>query len=183
MRISCLCLAGWLLALAAAPAQTNNPSPSPPGPTNGAADPKRAEMLQARGEMIRNECIATRRTLCGRVLEIRKDGLVVDSGYTALTLAPLNRSWVVRGTVEVTRDAAAVEGNFPAAPALGLVLLTDFPKRPAVKLYDYVTVVGYPTGKFAYTPVPGVTKEVRRFAGKLPAAVRWHLEALDPPGK
>ena len=162
------------LALLPVHAQTNVPAPAT---TNQSA------RLVERGEQVRNACIEGRRTICGRVTQVTKDGLVVESGYTSLTLPPFNRSWVVRASVAVSRDEAAVEGRTPGTAGIGPVLLTDFPKRPAVKLYDYVTIVAYPSGEYSYEPVPGVTKKIRRFAAKLPVAVRLGLEALDPPAK
>src|SRR5437868_52252 len=57
--------------------------------TNSFANSK---LLEERSEQIRSECIAGRRHICGRVLQIVPDGLVVDSGYTNLLRPELSRS-------------------------------------------------------------------------------------------
>ena len=111
-----------------------------------------------------------------RVLQINRSGLVVDSGYTGLLQPPLNRSWVTRGNVVPTRPAALVEGAAPDSVAVGLILLTDVPRRPAVHPYDYVALIGYPAGRCDYTPAPGVTNTIRRFAGGLETAIRLNLQ-------
>jgi uncharacterized repeat protein (TIGR03806 family) len=66
--------------------------------------------------------------------------------------------------------------------AVGLVLLTDLPKRPAVHPYDYVALHGYPAGHYDYVPAPGVTKTIRRFSGGLETAVRLILKSSEPAG-
>src|SRR5271169_4691330 len=50
-------------------------------------------------EEIRTACIEGRRIICGKILKILPDGLVVDSGFTNLLRAPLTRSWLAPGTV------------------------------------------------------------------------------------
>ncbi|MDB6110920.1 MAG: hypothetical protein JWR69_2670 [Pedosphaera sp.] len=156
-----------LLAALAASAQTN---PPPAAPDAAARDAQQAEQ-------IRTECINGRRFICGKVVQITKEGLVVESGYTSLTRPPLNQSWVVPGTVSVTSDPHGVEGNSPGTPCFGLVFLTDIPKRPAVKPYDFVVIQAYPAGQYVYTPVPTVQKTIRRFAAGLPTAVALNLKA------
>jgi hypothetical protein len=89
--------------------------------------------LAARAEKIRAECIQGRRYVCGRVLQITPAGLVVDSGYPSLLQPPLNRSWLTRANVAPARPAVLVEGAEPDAIAVGLVFLTDLPKRPAIR--------------------------------------------------
>ena len=84
---------------------------SPPGPA-------------ARSEEIRAACVEGRRYVCGRVVQIVPDGLVVDSGYPDLLKPPFNKSWVVRGTASVARDPHAVEEKRPDAICIGLVFLT-----------------------------------------------------------
>jgi hypothetical protein len=69
------------------------------------------------------------------------------------------------------------KARMPDSIAVGLVFLTDIPKRPAVHQYDYVVLHGYPAGQYDYVPVPGVTKTIRRFAGGLETAVRLNLQA------
>jgi hypothetical protein len=56
------------------------------------------------------------------------------------------------------------------------VFLTNVPKRPVVKAYDYVVIRGYPTGEYVYTPVPGVEKKLRRFSASLERAVQINLD-------
>jgi len=120
----------------------------------------------------RAACIQGRRIICGRVLQITPAGLVVDSGYTGLLQPPLNHAWLNRATALPARPAQVMEKATPDAVAIGPLLLTDFPKRPAVQQYDYVTLQGYPAGHCDYVPLPGVTNRLRRFAGGLETAVR-----------
>jgi len=127
--------------------------------------------VPARQELVREACVQGRRYICGRVLQILPEGLVVESGYAELLNPPLNRSWVVRGQASLHRDAAAVEENRPDAVCIGAVFLTAFPKKPAVQLYDYVVLHAYPAGQLTYSPVTGVTNTVRRFSGSLEKAI------------
>ena len=131
----------------------------------------------ALSEQIRHECIQGRRHICGRVLEVTKAGLVVDSGYPQLLRPPFNRTWVTRGVVSLHRPAALLERDAPDAIAVGLVFVSDFPRRPAVHQYDYVALNGYPAGTHTYAPAPGVTKTIRHFSGGLETAVRLDLPA------
>ncbi len=89
----------------------------------------------ARAEQIRNECIQGRRIICGRVLQVTKTGLVVDSGYTTLLQPPLNHSWFTRASAAPVRPAGQVEAAAPDSVAIGLVFLTDLPRRPPVHQY------------------------------------------------
>ena len=143
--------------------------------TSAARPPTDAKSAQ-RFELIRSRCIEGRHYVAGRVLQILPEGLVVDSGYSKLLSPPLNRSWLVTGTVSVTRDSSAVEENKPDALCVGVVLLSNYPKKPAVKAYDYVVMHAYPAGDFAYTPAPGVQKTVRRFSASLDRAVEFNLD-------
>jgi hypothetical protein len=129
---------------------------------------------------IRTACINGRRCVCGKVIKIVPEGLIVDSGYTALMDPPFTQAWVIPGGALVNRDSKLLERNEPASPCIGTVLLTDFPRRPAVKLYDYVLLQAYPAGEYLYTPVPGVEKPIRKFAGGLDTAVRARLETVKP---
>ena len=147
----CLCLAAWSVL-----AQTN---------------------LAARAEQLRARCIQGRRYVCGRVLQVTQSGLVVDSGYASLLQPPLNHSWLTRANVTPARPAVLLEGAAPDCIAVGLVFLTDIPKRPSVHRYDYVALHGYPAGHYDYVPVPGVTKTIRRYAGGLETAVRLNLQS------
>jgi hypothetical protein len=123
------------------------------------------------------ECIHGRRLICGKVLKILPGGLVVDSGYTDLMRPPLARSWVIPGTVSVSRDANALETKEPGSPCIGLVFLTDISKRQKVEPFDYVLIMGYPAGQYVYTPAPNIQKTIRKFAAGLDTAVRLTLQA------
>jgi hypothetical protein len=125
---------------------------------------------------IRLDCIQHRRVICGKVLKVLPDGLVVDSGYTNLMRPPLNYSWVVRGSVTSQRATNLVEGNQPESVCVGLVFLTDLPKKPVPKLYDYVNLVAFPTGDYSYKSVGDLERTVRRFSTKLAKAVQWKLD-------
>jgi len=131
--------------------------------------------LAQQAEQMRAVCVNGRRHICGQVLQVTPGGLVVDSGYTDLLRPELSQSWVAPGTVTTSRPANLVEENIPGSPCIGLVFLADIPKRPAVKTYDYVIIEAYPAGEYIYQPVPGVTKNIRRFSAKLEGAVQWNL--------
>jgi len=150
--------------------------------TNRAAGPLTNEAVKAsavddEAELIRKDCVAHRRFICGRVMQIVPGGLVVDSGYTSLLKPPAYPSWVVPGNISATRDAAAVEAVAPDSVCIGQVFITDFPKRPPVHRYDYVLIHGYPAGEYDYTPLPGIHKTLRRFAGGVERAVNLNLQA------
>jgi uncharacterized repeat protein (TIGR03806 family) len=133
--------------------------------------------LGASAEEIRAACIQGRRYVCGRVLQITPSGLVVDSGYPSLLQPPLNHSWVTRANAAPARPAALVESTAPDSIAVGLLFLTDIPKRPAVHQYDYVVQHGYPAGHYDYVPAPGITNRIRRFSAGLETAVRLNLQS------
>src|SRR5262249_10831314 len=141
------------------------------------ASPQQAEELKTaqRAEQIRARCIEGRRYIAGRVLQVVPEGLVVDSGYSALLAPPFNHSWVVSGIASVNRDANAIEEKKPNALCIGVVFLSNIPKRPAVKAYDYVALHGYPAGEYVYSPVAGVQKMVRRFSASLDRAVQINM--------
>lgn len=128
-------------------------------------------------DAIRNECVKGRRMICGRVIKVLPEGLVVDSGYTKLLQAPFNQSWVISSGAVVCRDKKSLELNEPSSPCIGPVLLMHYPKRPVVKLYDYVAIQAYPVGQHTYTSVPGVEKTVRSFSAGLDTAINLRLEA------
>ena len=149
-------------------------------PANNAAAPAGHDstaITAVRAEQIRTDCIQGRRLICGKVLQISPDGLVVDSGYTDLLRAPLVQSWVVPGNVSTSRNPTVLELNEPGTLGVGLVFLTDLPKRPKVKIYDYVVMMGYPAGQYVYSPAPNVEKPVRQFSCGLDTAVRLNLQA------
>ncbi|MDB6068587.1 MAG: hypothetical protein JWR26_4795 [Pedosphaera sp.] len=130
---------------------------------------------------IRLECIQNRRAICGKILKVLPDGLVIQSGYTNLMRAPLNRSWLVPGSVNEQPAADLVEDNQPDCVCIGLIFLTDLPKKPEPKLYDYVNLTGYPTGQYTYTSVGDVRRTVRRFSASLPNAIEWKCEETKIP--
>jgi hypothetical protein len=133
-----------------------------------------------RVEATRLECIQGRRSICGKILKVLPDGLVVDSGYTDLLRPPLTRGWLVPGSVTTRRTANLVEGNEPDSVAVGVVYLTDLPKSRGKKPkpYDYVIIEGYPAGQYTYPSVGSVEHTVRRFCTTLPKAVQFNLQAL-----
>ena len=132
-----------------------------------------------RAEAIRSECIKGRRSICGKILKVLPDGLVVDSGYTDLMRPPLNQSWLVPGTATANRTPDLVEGHEPECVAVGLLFITDLPKSRGAKpkLYDYVVVTGYPAGQYTYTSVGDVRRTVRRFTTTLTTAVELNLQS------
>ena len=134
-----------------------------------------------RSEKIRAGCIQGRRLICGKIIKVLPDGLVVDSGYTDLLRPPLAESWLLPGTVSATRTPNLIEGREPATVAVGAVFLTDLPKARGLKPqpFDYVILVAYPAGQITYTSVGTVRKTVRRFTGTLGAAVRLNFSAEE----
>src|SRR5436190_10683001 len=74
-----------------------------PGLSRVPTSPEQAEQLKVarQEEQIRARCIDGRRYVAGRVLQVLPEGLVVDSGYSALLSAPFNHSWVLSGTVSL----------------------------------------------------------------------------------
>src|SRR5579863_6455765 len=158
------------------------PAPVPvpaPVPAMVTTAPTNAAPVLDRSEQIRNACLDGRRLICGRILEITKDGLVVESGYTGLDREPLNRSWIIPANVTVTLDKNAIESRIPGGYCYGTVLVTDLPKRgaPPIHKYDYILLLGYPAGEYQYVPVAPVTKTIRRFTGTIEMAVYMNLLA------
>src|SRR5664279_4282929 len=139
--------------------------------------PRDARALAQKAEEIRTACINGRRRICGKVLQIVPEGLVVESGYTNLLRPELSHSWLAPGNVTSSLPPNLVEQNSPGAVCVGLVLVTDIPKRPVVKAYDYVIFQVYPAGQYDYMPVPALKKIIRRFSVGLATAVQLHLAA------
>ncbi len=133
-----------------------------------------------RAEKVRADCIEGRRRICGRVLKVTPTGLVVESGYPALLEPPFNKSWVTHSNVVLTRPADLIERRAADSIAVGVVFLTDLPRRPKAHQYDYVSLIGYPAGSNDYVPAPGVTKTVRRFCAGLESAIRLNLQQETP---
>ncbi len=147
--------------------------------TNTASSAAQSSSKDRRAEAIRTECINGRRCICGKVIKIVPGGLVVNSGYTDLLKPPFDQNWVIPGGASVKRDTKQLERSEPASPCIGTVFLTDIPKRPKVKLYDYVVIMAYPAGEYLYVPVPGVQKNIRKFAAGIDTAVNLRLSSTD----
>jgi hypothetical protein len=132
-------------------------------------------------EQVRADCLEGRRLICGKILKVLPDGLVVESGYTDLLRPPLTDAWLVPGSVTATRTPDLIESREPAAVCVGTIFLTDLPKARGKKPkpFDYVILTGYPVGQHTYTSVGTVQKTVRRFAGTLAAAVKARLAAEE----
>ncbi len=127
-------------------------------------------------EKMRAQCLAGRRSICGKILRIFPNGILVESGYTNLAHAPLTKSWLIPGAVKAARGANLVETQEPGTMCIGTVFLTDLPRGKAHQ-YDYVVIAGYPTGEFTYRSVGSLRKTVRRFSANLDKAVRTKLAA------
>lgn len=177
MKLALLCSLVALSVAAQSTALTNNPAAISNSPA-GQVQTNQTVPFMEQLEQIRMACIAGRRHICGKILEVLPDGLVIDSGYTNLVHEPLTKSWLVPGIVSATRASDVIEEDQPGAICYGLVFLTDLPKMrgPAPKkpqLYDYVIIEGYPAGQYTYTSVGSVQRNIRRFSASLAAAVEW----------
>ncbi len=161
----------WLTAGICAAAETNTTG-------NPAVLESQGMATQQISEQLRAKCIAGRRSICGKILRIFPNGILVESGYTNLARAPLTKSWLIPGTVTATRGENLVETREPGAMCVGTVFLTDLP-RGKPHPYDYVVIAGYPTGDFTYGSVGTVRKTVRRFSTNLDKAVRANLAATQ----
>jgi hypothetical protein len=164
-----------LVAIAAAfsaAAQTNVAAPSATNATTAVGEIPRLEL----SEQMRSRCIAGRRSICGKILRIFPNGILVESGYTNLLRQPLTKSWLVPGSVLASRAQNLVESREPGALCAGPVFLTDLP-RGKPRQYDYVIIAGYPTGEFSYTSVGTIQRTVRRFSANLDKAVKANLAA------
>jgi hypothetical protein len=147
---------------------------------------EQARTYEQATEKIRADCVAGRRIVCGRILKILPEGLVVDSGYTNLMRAPLSKSWLVPGTAKTERPENLVESKEAGAVCVGLVFVTALPRSRSAgkpRPYDYVVFQAYPAGTFTYTSVGTIRRTVRRFAGNLSTAIRMNrdLAGLKPP--
>ena len=159
------------------PASVTNGAVGNPQP--GQQQTNQTSSVAERAEQVRASCILGRRSICGKVLKVLPDGLVIESGYTNLLRSPLDRSWLLPGTVTASRAPNLVESNEPDAVCVGLVFLSDLPKPRLAKArqYDYVIVQAFPAGQYTYTSVGDIHRTVRRFSSKLEAAVQFHLKA------
>lgn len=165
------------LLLAALPAVAQPAASSNSTPTAAASSSTNHLFTFAQVQAAREHCIASRRKICGRIVNILPGGLIVDSGYTSLMRPALSDSWLIPGTADATKEPNIVEKNVPGCPCAGLIYLTDFPKsrRGAPKQYDYVVLEAFPAGEFAYTSVGAIQKTVRHFTCSLPLSVRFNL--------
>lgn len=176
-----------ILAVLALLAVSSIAAMSADGPSTDSSTPdQQARAFEQATEKIRADCVEGRRIICGRILKILPDGLVVESGYTNLMRAPLGKSWLIPGTVQTTRPPNLVEAREPGCACVGLVFLTALPKsRSKLKplLYDYVVIQGYPAGQCTYTSVGTIERTVRRFSASLPTAIRINRDAagIKPP--
>jgi hypothetical protein len=184
MNVKLMCLFPFM-ALAVS-AQTNTTTlPANPVAVSGATPQSlvvptnQVQSLQAYAEQIRVDCIQGRRSICGKILKVLPDGLVVDSGYTNLMRYPLDRSWLVPGVVTASRAPNLVESHEPASVCVGLVFLVNTPKsrRAIPKQYDYVIIQGYPAGEYTYNSIGTIERTVRRFSASLSSAVALRLQA------
>ena len=129
-------------------------------------------------EQLRVRCIAERRSVCGKILRIFPDGILVESGYTNLLHEPLTKSWLVPGSVVASRAENLAESREPGALCFGTVFLADLP-RGKPHQYDYVILAGYPTGEFTYNSVGTIQKTIRRFSANLDKAVKANLDTAE----
>jgi hypothetical protein len=139
--------------------------------------------LVQHADQVRAACIQGRRSICGKIIQILPDGLVIESGYTNLLRAPLTTSWLVPSTATASRPENQLESNEPGALCIGLVFLTDYPKskRLVPKRYDYVIIEGYPAGQHTYASVGSVQKTVRHFSAQLAKAVDLDVQSETHP--
>jgi hypothetical protein len=172
MRIALL----FIFAALSVSAQTNLAAPANQSPAIS-----NSPAVEQRFEKVRMKCIENRRIICGKILKVLPDGLVVDSGYTNLMRAPLNRSWLIPGDVVAVRATNLVEASQPDAVCIGLVFVTDLPKARGAKpkLYDYVNLEGFPVGLYTYTSVGTLQRTVREFSHKLDKAAQWNFDQSE----
>lgn len=134
-----------------------------------------------RAEQLRSQCLAGRRCVCGRVLKVFTNGLVVESGYPSLLRDSLHGAWHLPGTVVAARPSNLVETQEPDSICVGVVFLTDLPKLRGgksehIEPYDYVVLHSYPAGHYTYASIGDIEHTVRRFSGGLETAVKLILE-------
>src|SRR5207237_8268882 len=127
-------------------------------------------------EQIRTQCLERRRSICGKILRILPEGVLVEAGYTNLLREPLTKSWLVPATVTASPAPNLVEGKVPGVICVGTVFITALPRGKPHR-YDYVILCGYPTGEMTYTSVGTMKKTVRQFSANLDKAVAANLPA------
>jgi hypothetical protein len=150
----------------------------PAAPSFSPSQTNQIEPVAEHIQRVRAACIQGRRSLCGKILRVLPEGLVIESGYTNLLREPIDKSWLVPGTVTAIRAPGLIESQEPGSVCVGLVFLADIPKsrRAKPKPYDYVIIEGYPAGHYNYTSVGDIHRTVRRFSASLKAAVDYHLQ-------
>ena len=173
MLVASILLVVFAVAFSTA-AQTNAAAPAA---TNAASAGDKIPPVELR-EQLRDRCIAERRSICGKILRIFPNGILVESGYTNLARGPLTKSWLVPGSVIASRAPNLVERRAPGAICVGNIFLTDLP-RGKPHQYDYVIIAGYPTGEFTYASVGVIQKTVRRFSANLDKAVKTNLAGAE----
>ncbi|MEI9863848.1 MAG: hypothetical protein WDN00_04720 [Limisphaerales bacterium] len=94
----------------------------------GHVETNQTATLAGNAEQIRASCIEGRRLICGKILKVLPDGLIIESGYTNLMRAPLDRSWLVPGTATASRAPDLIEGREAGSVCVGLIFLVDIPK-------------------------------------------------------
>ena len=172
-------LALFALLAVAVKAQTG-PAPGPtaiPAKVSGPSIVPSAATNAVRAEEIRAACVQARRCVCGRVLKVFPNGVLVESGYPTLLREDLHGAWHLPHTVVAHPAAHLVERNEPDAICVGTVFLTDLPKprgakKEHIEPYDYVVLHSYPAGYCSYSSVGSIKHLVRRFSGGLETAVR-----------
>jgi hypothetical protein len=161
-----------IFAATFASAQSNSVSS-----TNQADSSNQALVWAQKVEDLRLNCIQNRRRICGKILKVLPEGLVVDSGYTNLATTQVNHSWLIPGTVAAERATNIIEQTHPGAFCIGLVFLTDLPKSTGAKPkpFDYVNLEAFPAGHYTYVSVGDLHRTVRKFSTKLPKAVQFAI--------
>jgi hypothetical protein len=174
MKIALLFMFAALPALA----QTNSTVPTNAPETFQTQTNQGLSQMQ-RFEKARMDCVQARRIICGKIVKILPDGLVIDSGYMDLVGSTHGDSWLIPGSVTAGRPVNLVEANRPDSVCIGLVFITDLPKgrgvQPKPKLYDYVNLEGFPVGQYTYTSVGDLQRTVREFTTKLYNATLWNF--------
>jgi hypothetical protein len=172
MRIALL----FMFAVVSVSAQINSIAPTN-APQTFQTQTNQGLSRAQRFEKIHMECIRDRRIICGKIVKVLPDGLMVDSGYMDLMRPSVNGSWLIPGTVTATRPANLVEAKQPDSVCIGLVFVTDLPKTPGIKpsLYDYVDIEGFPIGQYTYASVGDLQRTVRQFTAKIQNAAKWNF--------
>jgi hypothetical protein len=175
----------FVLAALSAKAQTNLMLANLDAVSNLPAQNSGSPSIVQMSEDARTQCIEGRRRICGKIIQVLPDGIVVECGYTNLLRDPLTKFWLVPGAVTASRATNLLESAEPDALCVGGVFLTNLPKSRGAKpaRYDYVIIEGYPAGEYTYTTLGTIRRTVRRFSANLNRAVDFNLQAAlrKPP--